>query len=327
MAWIRIVSRVAAALAAVALGAAIAAARRGHAFPVGAAVALGVVLALALALELALALRALAAPGSKAPVVGRALLAAGLLFVVAFGLWNWARTLKALVVLVEGEEVSLDATARLPGFEAGPLVDRGELAVTLRLAKVQLRPGPAGGYFPEAALVVTDRSGERLETVAPGKPAIVSALAIGQGAFGFAPRLVVQHDGAVVLDEVVPFDSVLDVRQAVAFRRTLTIARESLEIEAELDLTDLDANMKGHPSLSLTVKKEGRPLGEGRLKPGHFSELSEGYRIGFAGLSRWIELDVRRRSYGGPMLAGAAVALAGLVLWALGALLAHRRRG
>ena len=47
--------------------------------------------------------------------------------------------------------------------------------------------------------------------------------------------------------------------------------------------------------------------------------IEEGYRIGFAGLEKWSEVDVSRRTYGGAVLAGAALALAGAVLWPIAA--------
>jgi len=318
--------RAVAGLLVLALALGIVAFRRGWWAPPGGVAAAGALLALALLAELAFAVRDLAEAPGRAARLGWALLVLGLFLSMAGGAANWARSIKAFVLLVEGQEVSLDETARLPGFTAGPLLDRDELAVRLRLVKVQLRGAPGGSYVPEGEIVVTDRDGTRAVTVGPDRPVSISALRISEGAFGFAPRIVVQRNGATVLDEVVPFQSSVGEGRAVSFQGALTIASESLALEGEVDLSGLDEKMKGHPRLVITVRKDGRSIGEGQLLPGHFAELAEGYRIGFAGLDRWIELDVRRRTYRGVMLAGYATALAGLVLW--GALRWRpRRRG
>jgi hypothetical protein len=49
--------------------------------------------------------------------------------------------------------------------------------------------------------------------------------------------------------------------------------------------------------------------------PGHFADIDEGYRIGFAGLERWSEIVISRRSYGQVVLAGTGLLVVGAVLW------------
>jgi len=90
-------------------------------------------------------------------------------------------------------------------------------------------------------------------------------------------------------------------------------------VQGEISLDDLDERMKGHPRLAVRVAKGGRAIGSGELLPGHFADLEDGYRVGFAGLKRWSEIDVSRRSYRGTAVAGLAVAALGAVLWPLAA--------
>ena len=90
-------------------------------------------------------------------------------------------------------------------------------------------------------------------------------------------------------------------------------------MEGSVDLATLDAAMKGHATLVLSVRREGAAIGRGKLLPGHFADLEQGYRLGFAGLQKWSEVDVSRRTYGSAVLAGAALALGGVVLWPIAA--------
>ena len=73
--------------------------------------------------------------------------------------------------------------------------------------------------------------------------------------------------------------------------------------------------MRGHATLVLAVTREGVAIGRGKLLPGHFANLEQGYRVGFAGLQKWSEVDVSRRTYGSAVLAGTVLALGGAVLW------------
>jgi hypothetical protein len=75
--------------------------------------------------------------------------------------------------------------------------------------------------------------------------------------------------------------------------------------------------MRGHVAVTLEVRKGGALLGTGTLLPGHFADLDQGYRIGFAGMEQWSEIDFSRRNYRGASLAGFVLAALGL-LWTLG---------
>jgi len=79
----------------------------------------------------------------------------------------------------------------------------------------------------------------------------------------------------------------------------------------------MDDGMRGHATLALTVSREGATLGQGNLLPGHFADIEEGYRVGFAGLERWSEIDISRRNYGWVVKVGSVLALAGAILWVI----------
>ena len=105
----------------------------------------------------------------------------------------------------------------------------------------------------------------------------------------------------------------------ISFVGSFTIDKESLAVDGSVGLGTLDAGMRGHATLVLAVMHEGAAIGRGKLLPGHFADLERGYRVGFAGLEKWSEVDVSRRTYGGAVLAGAALALGGAVLWPIAA--------
>ena len=65
------------------------------------------------------------------------------------------------------------------------------------------------------------------------------------------------------------------------------------------------------------MRRDGQVLGAGKLRPGEFADLEGGYRVGFAGLKKWAEIDISRRNYPGPILWGAGVAAAGVLVWLL----------
>ena len=85
------------------------------------------------------------------------------------------------------------------------------------------------------------------------------------------------------------------------------------------DLASLDEGMQGHATLHLTVERDGELIGRGSLLPGRFAEIDQGYRVGFAGLEKWSEIDISRRHQGGLVLAGMGLAVAGAALWGVAA--------
>ena len=102
------------------------------------------------------------------------------------------------------------------------------------------------------------------------------------------------------------------------------MARADLAVRGTVSLDSLDEALRGHPTLELEVQRAGELLGRGPLRPGHFAELDDGFRIGFVALSYWSEIDLSRRTYSGVLRAGGWMALAGLVAWPLTRL---RRQG
>ncbi len=88
---------------------------------------------------------------------------------------------------------------------------------------------------------------------------------------------------------------------------------------AVLLLDSLNEDMKGHPLLELSIDRDGKAIGGGKLNPGFSAELDGGHRVLFKGLQRWSEIDFSRRTYTRQMLIGLAVAALGLVIWPLAA--------
>ncbi len=252
--------------------------------------------------------------------LGRALLLAGLAVALAAGLANWLLSLQGFVVLLEGQAVPLHGGSHLQHFESGPLSRIEEMDIALALVSLELRSPEAEFFYPESLLEVKARGGEpRRVAVHPRKSASAGSLRFYQGAFGFAPRIVVLRAGETLFDQVVPFTSERHGERGISFEGRFELAEENLQVEGAVDLGSLDEGLQGHATLRLTVRRGGELLGRGSLLPGHFAEIEQGYRIGFAGLEKWSEIDVSRRHYGQFVLAGAALALVGGVLWPLAA--------
>jgi hypothetical protein len=140
------------------------------------------------------------------------------------------------------------------------------------------------------------------------------ALRFFQGAFGFAPRIVILHEEEMIVDRVVPFTTERGL-SSVSFQGRLTVEREDLEVDGRIDLSSLDDEMRGHPTLVLSIAREGSLLGHGSLLPGHFAELAGGYRVGFTDISKWSEIDIKRRNYTQVVMAGGLLGLAGGIFW------------
>jgi len=242
---------------------------------------------------------------------------AGLLLASGGGMVNWLLSLQGYVILTESERIELAEGAQLQEFEAGPLSDLEEMAVLLELSELKLLP-QGDGFFPESRLVCARRDQSPLAlAVRPGQNALCGSLILHQGAFGFAPRIVIVRGETVVFDRVVPYLTRRDGTSGIAFEGDFTLASEGLHVRGAVDLESLDARMRGHARLRLEVSREERLIGRGDLQPGHFAEIEDGYRIGFAGLEKWSEIDVSRRNYGRWVLAGATLALIGAIAWGL----------
>lgn len=274
--------------------------------------------------------------GGKGPRLAGAsevLLILGVLTALGAGTVNWLLSLQGFVVLHEGESVPLGGGRHLQEFVEGPLARIEEMDVVVGLEEVELLPvGPAEAraFVPRSRLVVQEGDGEQQAIeVEPRRLGEVGSLRFHQGAFGFAPRIVIERDRQTVFDEVVPFTTERRGPTGVLFEGAFTVERESLAVDGWVDLASLDEGMRGHATLELTVRRDGELLGKGRLLPGHFAEVGDGYGLGFAGLRRWSEIDVSRRDYSAFVLAGGAIAalgLFGMVLAALGRLREAVRR-
>ncbi len=242
------------------------------------------------------------------------LLIAGMLSALGAGMANWALSLQGAVIVHEGETAVLHGGAELQEFAAGPFARLEEMDLVLTLKEVELVAAGGGTFNPRSHLVLHWRGEPRELAVDPNRSAESGTLRFFQGAFGFAPRIVIERDTTNVFDRVVPFISDYDGPHGVSFAGRFTLASEALEVAGEVDLSSLDERLRGHARLRLKVWHEGVLLGQGNLLPGHFADLEKGYRIGFVGLQKWSEIDLSRRSYGRLVLyGGGAVLLGGLL--------------
>lgn len=254
-------------------------------------------------------------------LLARVAVAAGIALALAGGLANWALGLQGYVILTESEKARLRGGTELQGFEPGPLGDVAELDVVLGLDELELVPVGVDGYFPMSRLRVWRGHDEPASLqVSPQASVGAGSLRFHQGAFGFAPRIVILEDGdstETLFDKVVPFLTERRGPRGILFNGSFTIAKADLRVEGVIRLDSLDEGLRGHATLDLAVTQGGQPLGRGSLLPGNFAELDRGYRVGFAGLKRWSEIVVSRRSYGTVVLLGTVLALGGALLFLL----------
>jgi hypothetical protein len=252
-------------------------------------------------------------PGSA---LAELLTVGGLLLAITAGTANWLLSLQGAVVLQEGETAQLDASDQLQAFDAGPLARLDELGYSLRLDELELIPSGTEGFFPSSRMRIWERTQEPQSVVTtPREWAEVGVLRLHQGAFGFAPRIVILHHEQEVFDQFVPFLTRREVGTSLSFEGRFTLEAESLEVTGMVNLASLDEAMQGHASLELAVAGNDGPLGSGSLLPGHFAALEDGYQIGFAGLQKWSEIDISRRNYGQLVVGGAIVAAFGALFW------------
>ena len=244
------------------------------------------------------------------------LLVVGCLVLLGAGAANWVFSLQGFVILREGEQVPLYHGTHLEQFQQGPLSRIEEMDLMLGLEKLEVVAAGDGFFFPRSHLVARRDEGEPISmSVDPRTAASMGSLRFYQGAFGFAPRIVILRDGETLLDKVVPFRSRREGPAGIRFEERFTVSREALVVDGRIDLASLDEGMRGHATLELVVLREGRPLGRGELLPGHFAEIDQGYRIGFTGLERWSEIDISHRNYRQVGRVGMALAVLGAILW------------
>jgi hypothetical protein len=278
----------------------------------------GALVALLLAAAGAAALEALRRRERRGRALAEVSVLLGLVCVAAGGLANWLFSLQGMVVLAEAESAPLSPGGRLQEFEAGPLSDVDEMSLTLTLEKVELAPGRGGTFTPVSRLrVARDGQPPQELEVAAGRTALYRTLRFHQGAFGFAPRIVIVKGSETLFDTVVPFTTERRGPAGISFHGEFTLEREALAVSGDVSLESLDERLRGHPTLDLSVRKAGEPLGRGALVPGRFADLEGGYRIGFAGLKKWSEIDLSRRTYPLPIFIGLGMMLLGGLLWPL----------
>ena len=249
-----------------------------------------------------------------------AIAAAGLLLVLGGGLANWLFSVQGFIAVAEREPVRLDRAADVEALEIGPLASRRELRVTIALARLQLAGAGADRFKAVSHLRLIEDGGDEIGlSIERGKMARYKTLLFHQGAFGFAPRVVILKGKETLLDTFVPFRTIREGPEGIAFVGKFEVAREQLLVRGAVTLDDLDDDMKGHPKLEVSVVRAGAAIGAGTLAPGEVAPLADGYAVGFAGLRRWAEIDFSRRTYTVPMLVGLALFVAGAALWPLAA--------
>jgi hypothetical protein len=231
----------------------------------------------------------------------------GLLLIYGGGMANFLFSLQGYTILAELDSVRLANGRELQQFEAGPLSNVAEMDLTLQLEKVELlRSGD--GFVPVSRVrVIRKGRPANVVTLSSHEGATDGTLRFSQGAFGFAPRIVVTRDGEAVFDRYVPFTTRRAGGGGVSFEETFLIGAEKMTVRGALDLASLDDDLRGHARLGVFVSREGRELGRGELTMGHFGQLSDGSHIGYAGIRRWVEIDISRRNYREPVIAGAAL--------------------
>ncbi len=276
--------------------------------------ALLVVLIAVLALAFAAAVRG----PRRVAAAAEGVLAAGLAGVLLGGVANWALQFQGAAVLMERTSVKLSSWDELAAVAAGPLYDRRTADVTIALGRLRLEPVGPDEFRAVSRLRVLSPGGEEQGIdVVTSRGARAGNLIFHQGAFGFAPRIVIARAGATLLDEHVPFKTVRNDAAGLAFVGDFEVAAEGLAVHGAVTLDDLNDEMKGHPRLELAVERDGEPLGSGTLRPGEFVDLGGGLRIGFAGLSRWAEILFSRPRFGRWVVASTVVAALGALGWAV----------
>jgi hypothetical protein len=239
----------------------------------------------------------------------------GVLVALSGGMLNWALGLQGFVVLHEGEAVPLHGGGHLQELDTGPLSSIEDMNLVMMLEELEIVPVTADAFYPVSRLRV-DR-----EKVPSSKMAVSSqqvgvsgSLRFYQGAFGYAPRIVITEDGKTVFDKIVPFTTERRGETGISFLGHFKLENEGLDVQGEVHLPE---GLRGHATLSLAMKRRDEPLGQGVLLPGHFADISGNYRVGFAGLRKWSEIDIARRSYGTFVVTGAGLALLSGVFWSL----------
>jgi len=259
---------------------------------------------------------------ARGSLLAEALLVGGVLAALGAGSANWLLGFQGFVVLHEGQGFPLHGGSgfHLQQLHTGPLARLDEMRLVTTLEELELVPAGPGMYFPRSHLLVTRGHSDAMRVVVDHESAgRVGPLRFYQGAFGFAPRIVILEGQREVFDREVPFTTERHAHGGLAFAGSFTIESERIAVGGIVDLASMDDAMRGHATLTLDVTQDAVPLGRGRLLPGHFADIERGYRVGFTGLGKWSEIDISRRNYGGLVVAGGTVAVIGAMLWPLAA--------
>ena len=166
-----------------------------------------------------------------------------------------------------------------PETGVGPLARLEELRGRCASRSCRLAPAPRG-FSPSHGRGAGRGGPSSAVTLTPGASASLGTLRLPQGAFGFAPRLVVLRDGRTDLDRTCRSDRASG-RRGTAFTATWT-SHPRRPSPAKWTSSARRA-MRGHPTLGCAVRKGGTGDRPRRAAAGRVRRPGGGYRMGFAG--------------------------------------------
>ena len=135
-------------------------------------------------------------------------------------------------MLNEGEAVPLHGGSHLQQFDGGPLARMDEMNVVLTLEELKLLPAGDDFFHPESLLLVQRGTTEpQRVSIGRGTTGSVGPLRFHQGAFGFAPRIVLLSDDETVFDRVVPFTTRRSGPMGISFVGSFTIESERIAVD------------------------------------------------------------------------------------------------
>jgi hypothetical protein len=137
-------------------------------------------------------IRTLVAGPRRNRALAETFVTSGVLIAVAAGMVNWLLGLQGFVILNQQETVQLHGGTELQAFDAGPLARLEEMGVVLGLDELELVAAGGGGFYPRSRLRIWRHHDEPISLeVEPRRSGTAGPLHFHQGAFGFAPRIVI----------------------------------------------------------------------------------------------------------------------------------------
>jgi hypothetical protein len=240
---------------------------------------------------------------------GRIILLSGLSFALLVGTYDNFRQFSGTILLGVGEPLKLFEAKSYGILTKGAMASFSELPVKLQITR-QILPD---GDFPKGATVIAlrDRDGKELQraTITPGTPLRIGSFDILMARFVYDAWLVVTTTSNHIV--FTNFVKLLPLNQPQAgYSFYGEINDKSFEkVTGEAWLRPRDKAIK----VALDYKGTRIVDTELFLWGANKKEL-DGYIAKFEGLGQWSEIHVVRRRHKGGLLAGAAIALTGIVV-------------